>query len=71
MSNDTQPKKITEPGLAHKFSKAQRQVNRLSTRPDDDTLLRLYSLYKQGNEGDVKGCIPIAKGLVSVAKWKA
>jgi citronellol/citronellal dehydrogenase len=71
MSNDTQPKKITEPGLAHKFSKAQRQVNRLSTRPDDDTLLRLYSLYKQGNEGDVKGRIPIAKGLVSVAKWKA
>jgi citronellol/citronellal dehydrogenase len=43
----------------------------LSQRPDDDTMLRLYSLYKQANGGDVSGRLPISDGMVAVAKWKA
>lgn len=34
-------------------------------------MLRLYSLYKQATEGDATGRMPIAKGMVAVAKWKA
>jgi acyl-CoA-binding protein len=43
----------------------------LEERPDDSTMLRLYSLYKQATEGDATGRMPIAKGMVAVAKWKA
>lgn len=57
--------------LERDFSKAQRQVKQLKTRPKDDMLLKLYSLYKQATLGDTTGRLPIAKGLVAVAKWKA
>lgn len=34
-------------------------------------MLRLYALYKQSIEGDAVGRMPISKGMVAVAKWKA
>jgi hypothetical protein len=34
--------------LKAKFEKAAEDVKKLSERPDNDTLLKLYALYKQG-----------------------
>lgn len=35
------------------FEKAVAESKALSERPDNQTLLKLYSLYKQATEGDV------------------
>ncbi|MBV4355566.1 acyl-CoA-binding protein [Pinibacter aurantiacus] len=35
------------------FEKAVADSKTLSEKPDNETLLQLYSLYKQGTEGDV------------------
>ena len=40
-------------------------------RPDNDTLLRLYALYKQGAEGDVSGAKPGFFDFVGTAKYEA
>lgn len=34
------------------FEKALTESKTLSTKPDNETLLKLYSLYKQSTEGD-------------------
>jgi acyl-CoA-binding protein len=39
--------------LKEKFDKAVADSKTLSQRPDNTTLLKLYSLYKQATEGDV------------------
>lgn len=39
--------------LKEQFEKAVRESKELSSKPDNETLLKLYSLYKQGTEGDV------------------
>ena len=57
--------------IEKKFKRASKRILALEDRPDDNTLLRLYSLYKQATEGDATGRLPIAKGMVAVAKWKA
>jgi len=41
--------------LKSSFEKASREVQELSKRPDNNTLLKLYGLFKQGSEGDVLG----------------
>ncbi len=38
-----------------RFEQAAEDIKKLSERPDNDTLLKLYALYKQGAEGDVTG----------------
>ena len=38
--------------LQSRFEQAAKDVHSLAERPDNDTLLRLYALYKQGAEGD-------------------
>jgi len=35
------------------FEKAVKESKELSSKPDNETLLKLYSLYKQGTEGDI------------------
>jgi diazepam-binding inhibitor (GABA receptor modulating acyl-CoA-binding protein) len=35
------------------FEKAVKDSKELPSKPDNETLLKLYSLYKQGTEGDV------------------
>ena len=35
------------------FEKAVADSKQITTRPDNETLLKLYSLYKQATEGDV------------------
>lgn len=40
-------------GLVKQFEDAEEESKNLSVRPSNDTLLQLYSLYKQATEGDV------------------
>ena len=53
------------------FEQASKDIQTLSERPDNDTLLRLYGLYKQGSEGDVKGDKPGFFDFVGTAKYEA
>ncbi|MCH6485252.1 acyl-CoA-binding protein [Pseudoxanthomonas sp. LH2527] len=57
--------------LKNAFEQASRDIQTLSERPDNDTLLRLYGLYKQGAEGDVKGDKPGFFDFVGTAKYEA
>ena len=53
------------------FEQAAKDVHALTERPDNDTLLRLYALYKQGAEGDVSGAKPGFFDIVGTAKYEA
>lgn len=53
------------------FEQAAKDVQDLPRRPDNDTLLRLYALYKQGAEGDVQGDKPGFFDFVGTAKYEA
>ena len=53
------------------FEAASERVKKLKERPDNDTLLRLYALYKQGAEGDVSGAKPGFFDFVATAKYEA
>ena len=57
--------------LKKEFEKAASDIKGLSERPDNDTMLRLYALYKQGSEGDVKGDKPGFFDFVGAAKYEA
>lgn len=57
--------------LADDFAKAQERVKTLKTAPSNDTLLELYSLYKQGTVGDVEGKRPGMLDLKGRAKFDA
>jgi acyl-CoA-binding protein len=35
------------------FEKAAKESKELPSKPDNETLLKLYALYKQGTEGDI------------------
>lgn len=57
--------------LNQEFEQASERVKQLEQRPDNDTLLKLYALYKQGAEGDVSGERPGFFDFVGVAKYEA
>ena len=57
--------------LKQAFEQAAKDVKTLSERPDNDTLLKLYALYKQGAEGDVSGEKPGFFDFVGTAKYEA
>jgi acyl-CoA-binding protein len=57
--------------LKSAFEQASRDIQGLAERPDNETLLRLYALYKQGAEGDVKGDKPGFLDFVGTAKYEA
>ena len=57
--------------LEKRFEAAQATAKRLPARPDDDTLLELYSYFKQATEGDVTGSRPAAFDFVARAKYDA
>ena len=57
--------------LKAKFDKAAEDIKKLKDRPDNDTLLKLYALYKQGSEGDVSGPKPGFFDFVGTAKYEA
>jgi len=53
------------------FERAAEAAQSLSERPDNDTMLKLYALYKQGLSGDVDGEKPGFFDFVGVAKFEA
>ena len=53
------------------FNQAAAAAKQLPDRPDNETLLQLYALYKQGAEGDVSGDKPGFFDFVGVAKYEA
>ena len=57
--------------LKTKFEKAVADSKSLSEKPDNATLLQLYSLYKQATTGDVDGKRPGFTDMVGRAKWDA
>jgi acyl-CoA-binding protein len=57
--------------LKAKFEKAAKEAQALPKRPDDNTLLQLYALYKQSTAGDVAGSRPGGLDFVGRAKYDA
>ena len=57
--------------LQTSFEQASKDVQSLPERPDNETLLRLYALYKQGSEGDISGDKPGFFDFVGTAKYEA
>lgn len=57
--------------LKEQFEKASVAVKALTERPDDNTMLQLYALYKQGSSGDVDGPKPGFFDFVGTAKYEA
>jgi len=53
------------------FESASLAVKSLAQRPDDNTMLELYALYKQGSSGEVSGSKPGFFDFVGVAKYEA
>jgi acyl-CoA-binding protein len=58
--------------LQAQFEAAVAASKTLAEKPDNDTLLQLYSLYKQASEGDVNGEAPANPfDIVGRAKYDA
>jgi len=57
--------------LNSRFEKASSVAKSLPSRPDNDTMLQLYALFKQGSSGDVSGQKPGFFDFVGVAKFEA
>lgn len=58
--------------LHQQFEQAVADSKELSEKPSNDTLLQLYSLYKQGTEGDVNIDAPSNPfDFVAKAKYEA
>lgn len=57
--------------LRQQFEQAAADSKNLSERPSNETLLQLYSLFKQATEGDVNGDAPNMFDFVAKAKYEA
>jgi acyl-CoA-binding protein len=57
--------------LEREFEQAAVDIQQLGNRPDNDTLLKLYALYKQGSEGDLHRTQPGFFDFVGTAKYEA
>ena len=53
------------------FENAVKRSKTLKSRPSNDTLLKLYSLYKQATDGDVSGERPGGFDFKGAAKFDA
>jgi diazepam-binding inhibitor (GABA receptor modulator, acyl-CoA-binding protein) len=53
------------------FQQAKDDVTQLSQAPDNETMLKLYALYKQGTKGDAEGDRPGMMDFVGRAKFDA
>ncbi len=53
------------------FDVAVADSKSLSSKPSNETLLQLYSLYKQSTEGDANGEAPNMFDFVAKAKYEA
>lgn len=57
--------------INEKFEQAAVKAKSLPAKPDNDTLLQMYALYKQGSAGDVSGTKPGMFDFVAAAKYGA
>jgi diazepam-binding inhibitor (GABA receptor modulator, acyl-CoA-binding protein) len=57
--------------LNEQFEQAVADSKNLPERPDNMTMLKIYSLYKQASVGDVEGKRPGFTDMVGRAKWDA
>ena len=57
--------------LKASFDAAVVASKQLPDKPDNMTMLKLYSLYKQATAGDVEGKRPGFTDMVGRAKWDA
>ena len=58
--------------IKEQFEKAALESKQLAQKPSNETLLQLYSLYKQSTEGDVSGEAPSNPfDFVNKAKYEA
>ncbi len=60
-----------DPDLQARFETAAKDALALPTRPDNETMLRLYALFKQGKSGDAGGSRPGMFDMVGRAKYDA
>ena len=58
-------------GIDQDFEAAQADVKQLVSTPENDQLLELYALYKQGTVGDVDGKRPGMMDFKGRAKYDA
>lgn len=57
--------------LKAQFEQAAAAVQQLPQRPDNQTLLQLYALYKQASVGDVTGARPGILDMTGRLKYDA
>ncbi len=57
--------------LTTDFEKAAQEVQTLTSRPNNDVLLKLYGFYKQATRGDVQGKRPGMLDMAGRAKYDA
>jgi acyl-CoA-binding protein len=57
--------------LQTQFETAAAEAQQLSKRPDNDTMLKLYAMYKQATKGNVSGRRPGFTDPVGRAKYDA
>ena len=57
--------------ISELFDKAAGAAKSLPQRPDNETMLQLYALFKQGSAGDITGEKPGFFDFVGVAKFEA
>lgn len=57
--------------LQAQFEQAQADSKNLPERPDNQTLLEIYALFKQASSGDATGERPGMTDFVGRAKWDA
>ncbi|MBC8119854.1 MAG: acyl-CoA-binding protein [Burkholderiaceae bacterium] len=57
--------------LKAQFETAVADSKNLSERPDNQTMLQMYALYKQATSGDASGSRPGFTDMVGRAKWDA
>jgi diazepam-binding inhibitor (GABA receptor modulator, acyl-CoA-binding protein) len=57
--------------LKTQFETAVTDSKNLPERPDNQTMLKMYGLYKQATSGDASGTRPGFTDMVGRAKWDA
>lgn len=57
--------------IQQQFEEAAAKSKTFTSKPSNDILLKIYALYKQGTQGDVKGDKPGFFDMVGQAKYKA
>lgn len=57
--------------ISKEFNIAVEKINNLKERPDDDTLLHLYALYKQATIGDNNTPQPGHFSVKNKLKWNS